>query len=986
MSGGSGRVVAVVPAKDRADSVGATVAALFGIAEVSDVLVVDDGSTDETATEARRAGAWVLRLPENRGKGGAVAAAVEATPETDVYLLVDADTGSSATAAAALLPPVLGGEADMTVAVLPAAGGRGGFGLVRRLAAAGIRRGTGGFVAHAPLSGQRAVRGTLLRSLALAPRFGLEVGLTVDARRVGAHVAEMPVAMEHRHTGRGPAGFVHRGRQGVDATRALWPRLTSARNRIALVVLGLVVAVLAATWSGSRWPPTSVPPTAPAAKVLLVGVPGLRWDELGTGTMPNLDLLAAAGAVGAMTVRTGSARPQVQEGYASLGAGSRVRAGEAADDAVADSGRVLVPAAAALRTGAGRYLPTLPGALGDALHAAGRRTAVVGNADLAPGLAGPQAAGYPTISRPAAVALMDHTGLVDAGTVAPGDLLVDDPHAPFGRRADIPAVVDRVDAALARADVVLVDPGDFDRSAALSTLGAPDWFVAVKRAEALTAVDDLLGRLTADLPSSTLLLVVSVVPPTDEWRLTPVVASGAGVVHGYLSSPSTRRLGLVTLTDVAPTVLSAVGAPVPAAMVGAPLRYHPGTPDLSRLARLDRDTAYRERIWLPVAAGFVAFQVLAWLLVGLVVAGRLAWVRRSWLRTAALAVAAFAPATFLFRALPAGPGLGAPGLILLVALDAAVVAVASLAHRRPLSPLAWIYGVTAGLLAVDVATGARLQLGGILGYAPQTASRFSGLGNTGFAVLAAAGLLAAALHVDHAPRRGEALAAVAAFLALLVFVDGAPSLGDDVGGILTLVPVVALALLALAGRRLTWRRVAVVVAVTVAVVGLATAVDLARPPSSRTHLGRLAAETLHHGQGSLVTTAARKASVDLRSLRQSVFTAVVPLIALGMLVLLFGGGRLRDSAIRDPALFGDVACPGAPLRIGVVAALAAGLVGFALNDSGVVVTAVVLAEIGPLLALLALRDRPAPVALLEPDGDAARPGASSALPPGLPAR
>ncbi len=970
------RVVAVVPAKDRVDSVGATVAALLTIAEVSDVLVVDDGSTDATASAAQGAGAWVLRLPANLGKGGAVAAAVAATPETDVYLLVDADTGASAAAAAALLPPVLEGSADMTVAVLPSAAGRGGFGLVRRLAGAGIRRGTGGFRPAAPLSGQRAVRGPLLRGMDLAPRFGLEVAMTVDAARAGARVVEVPVAMEHRHTGRSVAGFAHRARQGTDAVRAFWPRLTSARARVGLIVLGLVLAVVASTWSGARWPPSSVAPTASAEKVLLVGVPGLGWDEVGTGTMPNLDRLAARGALGAMSVRTGSAVPSPQEGYASLGAGSRVRAGATGGAAVTVDGGVEVPDAAGLRAGAGPYLSTRPGDLGDALHAAGRRTAVVGNADLAPGLAGPVAVGHPALSRPTAVALMDRGGLIDGGTVDPQELLVG-ARAPYGHRADLDAVAARVGAALTDADVVLVDPGDIDRSAALSSLGAPDWFVAARRAEALAATDDLIGRMTAGLPASTLLLVVSVVPPDDEWRLTPVVAAGAGVVPGYLYSPSTKRLGLVTLTDVAPTVLAALGAPVPAALVGAPLRYHAApAPDLGRLARLDRDTAFRERIWLPVTVGFVAFQLMAWFLVALVLAGRLPRLPRTWLRAGALAVAGFPLATFVYRAIPFSAGLGGRGLVLLVAVDVVVVALALRARRHPLSPLAWILGATVALLALDVVTGARLQLGGILGYAPQTASRFSGLGNTDFAVLAAAAVLVASLHVAHAPRRGDALVATAVFLAIVAFVDGAPSLGNDVGGILTLVPVFALALVALTGRRVTWRAMVVVAAATFVVLGLATALDLSRAPSARTHLGRLAAETLHHGDGSLFTTVARKASVNVRVLRQSVFTAVVPVIAIGALA----------GIVRRKGPFRDLLPVGSPLRAGVLGALAVGLLGSAANDSGVIVIAIVLVEVGPFLALLALRDVPRSAALLEPGGDTSTAAAAALPPPGLATR
>lgn len=219
----SGRTVAIVAAYERADTVAATVTALKPLAD--EVVVVDDGSGDATAACAADAGARVVRLAANVGKGGAVTAGVRAAPDAAVYLLVDADTGDTAAATTALLGPVLAGDVDMTIAVLPGAGRSGGFGAVRRLAAAGIRRACG-FEATAPLSGQRAVRGDLLRSLVpLARRFGLETALTIDAVRAGARVVEVPVDMGHRATGRSFAGFVHRGRQGLDILAALRPRL-----------------------------------------------------------------------------------------------------------------------------------------------------------------------------------------------------------------------------------------------------------------------------------------------------------------------------------------------------------------------------------------------------------------------------------------------------------------------------------------------------------------------------------------------------------------------------------------------------------------------------------------------------------------------------------------------------------------------------------------------------------------------------------------
>ncbi len=975
------RVVALVAAKDRSDTVGATVIALRRLPQVDEVLVVDDGSTDDTAAVAVAAGAWVLRLPANRGKGGAVAAGVAASSETDVYLLVDADVGATAAAAGALLEPVLADQADLVIGVLPGAGTRGGFGTVRRLAAAGIERACG-FVAKAPLSGQRAVRGELLRGHALAPRFGLETGFTIDAVRAGARVVEMPVAIDHRHTGRRLPGFLHRGRQGVDIFRALWARLTSARVRVAVIVVALVVAVLAMGWTGSRWEPAAAAAnTTGASKVLLFGIPGLTWDDLGTGRMPNLDRLVATGSLAAMSVRTRSSHPSVTEGYATLGAGARVFAADEAAATVepAADGTVVVGAAADLRASAGRHLSTGPGDLGQALHGAGKRTAVVGLADIPSGLALPNLPqNRPNRFRPAALAVMDRAGLVDSGTVD-DRLLEVEKASPFGERADADEVVDATRRALAEADVVLVDTGDLTRVEALEEV-APPVFADLSRDFALEDTDVTLGRLLAEVDTaSTLVLVVAVVPPDEEWRLTPVVAAGAGVVPGTLLSPSTKRLGLVTLTDVAPTVLAALDVTVPPAMIGHPLRYSAEESDAGRLERLDRDATYRERIYFGVAFAFVASQGLVYALALVVFAFRRrgmplparAELATAVLRVGVVAFAAFPLATFLLRAVPFAPAMGVFGVALLAAVNAAVVALALRARRHRLAPLAWVMGATVAVLALDVATGARLQTASILGYSPHTAARFYGLGNSAFAVLTGTTILVAALHLEHAPRRREALVAVASLFALVLVVDGGPTLGDDVGGILTLGPVFAIALVAFSGRRLSWRAAVLAVVATAAVLAVAIGVDLLRPPEARTHLGRVVADTID-GNGSLGTTIARKAEANLRVLRASVWAWVVPIVLIFVLGLLAWQLRLDD-----------LLPPRSPRRIGVVAAVAAGVLGCLVNDSGIVVTALVLVFVAPLLTLLALDDGPpAKPVLLEPALDLT--GGPSAAPPARP--
>ena len=947
-------VVAIVPAKDRQDSVAATVLALRGLEQVDRVLVVDDGSVDDTTAVARAAGADVLRLDVNRGKGGAVAAGVAATPDADVYLLIDADLSDTAAVADRLLAPVLDDEADLVVGVLPPAGRRGGFGTIRRLAASGIRRACGAEV-RAPLSGQRAVRADLLRDLQDAERFGLEVAMTIDAVRAGARLLEVEVPMDHRHTGRTLAGFRHRARQGADIVRALGPRLTSRRARLAVIALAVVVGVLGLVGAGRSTVPTSEPLlAAPADRVLVIGVPHLDLDDL--ERLPTIAGLARTGAAAAMSVRTLSSRPAVGEAYTSLGAGDRVRSGSGLDQAVpaesplegstaaettarrtgrAPAGTIVVPSIASVVADAGSDINSEPGSLGEALRAAGLDTGVVSNADEVAG------DGDNLQHRPAAFAVVDRAGGIGSGAVLADALVVPDPREPFGIRADTDAVVAATTAALSAAHVVVVDPGDTTRAVAYAEFASPD-ATELARRRALTRVDDLVARLLDVVDDRTLVFVVGMTPPTREWQLTPVVATGAGVTAGTLHSPSTKREGLVTLTDLAPTILSALGADVPDDLIGSPLRHRDAEVDLDELQRADDLAGSREGIYYPMALTFIVVQALLYILIVAVLArgpgARFAPV----LRIVVLVFAAWPLATFVERAIPGIEHVGDARQALVWLIAGVIALLAATARRHPLAPLSWVCGLTVAVLVLDVATGANLQLSSILGYSPHTAARYTGFGNTAFAVLAACAVVAAAVHVQYAPRRREALLFAAGLFVVVLVADIWPTLGADVGGVLTMVPVFGLMLVVMTGRRLSWRSVALAGGATLAVLAVVTLVDLARPVEDRTHLGRFVSDV--GDDGSFLTTIERKWSTNVRLLGRTIWTWMVPIAAAFMiyvLVIARGWQRLLPT--------------GSPLRAGVLGTLTAGLVGWLVNDSGVVVSALVFVYIGPYLTLLALQ-------------------------------
>jgi glycosyltransferase involved in cell wall biosynthesis len=218
------RSIAVVPARDEAGSVGATVTALEAL--VDEVVVVDDASSDGTADAALVAGASVLRASRRRGKGRAVEEALGRLEPAEIWLFADADLGSTAGTLGPLVAAIREDRADVAIAVFPKLPG-GGFGIVKTMARRTIGRLTGS-EPREPLSGQRALSAAALATVRpLAPGFGLETAMTIDAIRAGLRVVEIPIeGLTHRATGRGARGFAHRGRQGLDilaavATRAL---------------------------------------------------------------------------------------------------------------------------------------------------------------------------------------------------------------------------------------------------------------------------------------------------------------------------------------------------------------------------------------------------------------------------------------------------------------------------------------------------------------------------------------------------------------------------------------------------------------------------------------------------------------------------------------------------------------------------------------------------------------------------------------------
>ena len=187
--------VAIVPAFDEARSIAEVVTGLHGI--VSHVLVVDDGSTDQTAVLARAAGAEVLSRGTNTGKGSAVRAGlahVMSGPFTHV-LFIDGDMQHRPSEAPRLLDAAERTGADLVIGERQFS--REGMPAARYHANRIGSRALSWFVGVPVQDSQcgfRVCRLDALRDLRLRARgYEIETEMLVKLRRRGARLASVPI-------------------------------------------------------------------------------------------------------------------------------------------------------------------------------------------------------------------------------------------------------------------------------------------------------------------------------------------------------------------------------------------------------------------------------------------------------------------------------------------------------------------------------------------------------------------------------------------------------------------------------------------------------------------------------------------------------------------------------------------------------------------------------------------------------------------------
>lgn len=576
-----------------------------------------------------------------------------------------------------------------------------------------------------------------------------------------------------------------------------------------------------------------------------------------------------------------------------------------------------------------------PGALGAELHKAGIKTAVIGNSDL-PG----------DLHREAVAAAMDDKGQVDFGSVDSPALVKSDSKAPYGMRTDTDLLLSLLGKELSRSGFIMVDFGDTNRADSYAQFCTDDQAIVIRHQAALR-LDRFISQVKTKLDSKNDLLIL--LSPNarsfsdiEQERLAPVIFNGPGFGSGMLASASTRRAGVVTLSDIAPSVLQYFNLTPPADMMGRPVRHEAHKDAVAALLKMNTDAAYQAQRQVAMRGGSVVQSIVVVLVMLCIIIG-VSYPLKKTAAWVALVPVAVPSAMLCLPLIYSGGLVGA--IILLTILTLCILGLSALIFRSPVKAFVAMCAALVAGMAVDLMLGAPISSGSIAGYSLVEGARYYGIGNEMMGTVLGATLIGLGIALSGSKLNAKIKGAlVVVIFAIVFFVIGAPNMGANTGGALAAAPAMLVALLARRGWKPSVRGLALVILITVLLVGGLIALDAMHGAGSQSHMGRVV-DTAKDSSGSgFFQIVQRKVTLNFMLLATSPWSRLLGLSLAGSIVLYWLGMRRFGTNF----LGKEQAAAALGCCFGVAG-------GFAFNDSGVLAAATCAVFLWILLAQRMLR-------------------------------
>ncbi|MBO7393372.1 MAG: hypothetical protein J6U98_04125 [Abditibacteriota bacterium] len=546
----------------------------------------------------------------------------------------------------------------------------------------------------------------------------------------------------------------------------------------------------------------------------------------------------------------------------------------------------------------------MPGALGKLLSANNVKRTFIGNCD--------------TLSekhREDVAACFDDSGCVDFGTVSDPNLLIKDPASPCGLKTNIDFTVAEAEKYFAESGLVVIDFGDFARLARIAPDCAPKRAETVAKkisadlAELLEKTDSLLDE------GDTLMLAVHALPNDETGELLGLLAvKGPGFEKGgLLYSPSTRRKGVVTLNDCAPTVAKTFGTE-DGSFSGRPLTSVKSG-DSAKFLR----AANREAKLQAENRAVMRFSAFAQMFLMIIAAVSLlcGFKYRDKIKNTALLPPVMA-LTLLWL-----PKIITAGAV----LSGTVFAALSLALLFVLlkvcgSFLRALFVVSVAIIcsvAFDLVFLRQLLASSPGGYYITVGGRYYGIGNEFMGSMLGAAAVVIACAAGRLKRKSAGVLFSGALSAAVFVLIGLSVFGANVGGSIAAAVFGTAATLTLSGFKPSKKLFALGGVICLLLIAFVFAFDALRGSGSRSHAGMLASAAAHGNRGEVFGVFLRKFTANMRLSLVSPWTKVV--IA----------GALCSAALRKKA--GTLSLP---MKSALCATVVGSVAAFLFNDSGII--------------------------------------------------
>lgn len=645
----------------------------------------------------------------------------------------------------------------------------------------------------------------------------------------------------------------------------------------------------------------------PVKKVVLVVMDYITLQDLADAPMPTLHRMIREGGLSLMNTNTAGGRVRshslvtIGAGRVALGsndAGLAFSTGETYQNQPAGeifhrrTGREVQPEnlvhlgiAEILKNNEENISAGEPGLLGEILHQAGLKTALIGEAEVRPD-------GGEGYGRQSAAIAMDRSGIVDFGFTGP-DLLLEktgingEENSLLTQSANYDQMGETLSTALEKADLVVVDTGDTVRMMQEKDKALEPVFLENKQ-QILGEIDGFLADLIRRVSDyQTLVLVVAPTPSregiAEKNLVTPLIYWKAEGNAGYLTSGTTRREGIVANTDIAPTVLDFFALPVPETMSGRPVHIVPGENTMESLLQVNEQLVFVYKARSPLVKGYVLGQIIV---VIAAVLSLFVTKKKSKIMQPVLLALASVPLTFLLMGAYPGPSL-VWYLVLALSCTAWVTAICLLTARyHRLAPFLTVSLLTTGVILIDLLLGAPLMKSSVLGYDPMGGARYYGLGNEYEGVWIGSTIIGTASLMQVGRNKNAFLWLVSAVYLVIIVMMAAPGICANAGGSIASLAGFGFTLYLMMPVRITYKQFALAGAGMVCFLLTFVMWDAAQTVGAQSHFGRTINLVRTNGFSEAYNIIVRKVAMNIKLIRWTIWSQVF-LVTLAASAFLF---------------------------------------------------------------------------------------------------